>query len=62
MDDGERAARLAEIASEILMVERAEESVIEQAETTGQKIARRPDVDLRALLSLSNDMPVEATS
>jgi hypothetical protein len=50
-----RRAAFGKIAAERLALERLEEKLIEQAETAGMVIARRPDADPRAVLGLSDD-------
>lgn len=59
LSDEARAARLAEIATRLLELERAEEAAIRLAATEGTKIQRRPDADLRAVLQLDPSTPRE---
>ena len=58
LSDDERAARVADLEAEILLKERQEESVIDQAELTGTVIMRRREIDPRALLCLADTMPI----
>lgn len=48
----ERAARVAELESKILRLEREEEAAIRDAEVAGVVIERRPDADPAAVLGL----------
>jgi hypothetical protein len=52
LDDTDRAARLAEIASDQLATEREEVALIETAARTGLTIAHRADVSIEALLGV----------
>lgn len=49
----QRSDRLDEIASDRLLVEREEESLIEAAERKGLAVMRRPDADARAVLGIA---------
>lgn len=57
LDDAERAERIAAAKAERLRLEREEESLILMAGERGQRVERRPDVDLRALLGLADSVP-----
>jgi hypothetical protein len=52
LTDEERAARLDEIATDLLVAERAEESLVELAAAEGFTIDRRPDANPMAILGL----------
>jgi hypothetical protein len=56
LSDEQRAEREAALLHGILEAERVEESFIEQAETAGQTIQRRPDADPRAVLGLADSV------
>ena len=57
LSDAERAKRIAEANEAILDLERREEALICLAAAGGQRIERRPDADLRAVLGLADTAP-----
>ncbi len=57
LSDEEKAQREKQILADILDIERTEEAIIEQLETSGAPIQRRDDADPRAVLGLSDDLP-----
>jgi hypothetical protein len=57
LSDEERAAKVAEIRSAILIAEREEEAIIRLIERDGAEFERRVDADPRAILSIGSDAP-----
>jgi hypothetical protein len=57
LDEGTRAQRVAALDAEILLAEREEEAATLAAHDSGIEIERRPDLDPRAFLSLSDAAP-----
>jgi hypothetical protein len=58
LSDADRTAKERELLAEILECERLEEATIEAAEAAGaEAVARRLDVDPRALLGLASELP-----
>jgi hypothetical protein len=57
LDQKQRATREAELLGQSLELQRQEEQSIVEAEQIGIEIGRRPDVDCRAVLGLSSQLP-----
>lgn len=57
LSEVDRHAKREKLVSELLSREREEEALIELATARGEEIARRPDSDYRAVLSLADEMP-----
>jgi hypothetical protein len=57
LSDQDKQKKIQQLNDEILEVSRSEETAIEALELSGSPVARRPDCDPRAVLSLSSDLP-----
>ena len=55
--DEDRAKRVSELNAKILEAERQEEAIVCALESDGMTIARRPDADPRAILTLASTLP-----
>jgi hypothetical protein len=54
----ERAAKVADLDRQKLLLERQEEALLERLQERGFSVVRRPDADIRAVLALSDRAPV----